>query len=192
MSIRTLSRSFWALATGVLAIVLSVLNLAPAQAQNTYQTFDSTVRLYKCSGSLVRMPGSSYRDQALIMTSAHCLIHGSARYLEPGEVITNYSLKSLDRLYFRSVNLHKGDYEAEYLTSANITDIVYATMDESDLAILRLDKTYAQLRLSGVKARPLSSTPPAVGTPIQIPSAFWQKAYACKIDAIAPELHEGP
>lgn len=47
MSIKTASRNCWAVATVILAIALSTTAVSPAQAQSTYQDFDSTVRLYR-------------------------------------------------------------------------------------------------------------------------------------------------
>lgn len=191
MSIKTASRKCWAVATAILAIALSTTATSPAQAQSTYQDFDSAVRLYQCSGSLIELPGTKVEDYALIMTSAHCLNSGLDRYLEPGEVIKNRDVRKLDKIHFKSVNLYKGNDVPKYQTSALVTDIVYATMDDSDVAILRLDKTYAELRQSDVKARPLSVVRPEKGTPIQIPSGYWKKAYSCQIDGFAPKLREG-
>lgn len=125
------------------------------------------------------------------MTSAHCLKSGLDRYLEPGEVITNRDVRDLDKNHFKSVNLYKGNGAPKYQAGAKVTDIVYATMGDSDVAILRLDKTYAELRQSDVKARPLSTVRPEEGTPIQIPSGYWKKTYSWQIDGFAPELREG-
>lgn len=190
MSTKTAFRMCAAVITAILSVALSLVTVSPAQAQSTYRTFDSTVRLYKCSGSLIQLPDSRDDDQALIMTSGHCIQPAFDRYLERGEVIKNYSLQDLDKTYFKAVNFYNGS-QPKYQISGRITDIVYATMDDSDIAILRIDKTYAELRASDVIPRPLSTTRPSVGTPIEIPSGFWKKAYSCEIDGFAHELHEG-
>lgn len=191
MSTKTAFGACWAAVVTILAIAFSTLSISSANAQSIYQTYDSTARLYKCSGSLIEFPGAKDSDYALLMTSGHCIQPAFDRYLKRGEVITNHSLRNLNKDYFKSVNFYQGN-DAKYQASAEITDVVYATMDDTDVAILRLDKTYAQFRAGGIKARPLATTPPAVGDRIQIPSGFWKKTYSCQIDAVASELYEGP
>lgn len=190
MSTKTAFSTCWAAVVAILAIAFSTISISSANAQSIYQTFDATVRLYKCSGSVITLPGAKDNDYALVMTSGHCIQPALDRYLEPGEIIMNRSLRDSDKAYFKAVNFYKGD-QPQYQVGGKITDIVYATMDSTDLAILRVDKTYAQLRASDVKARPLATTPPSVGDAIQIPSGYWKKTYSCQIDKIVPELLEG-
>ena len=177
--------------TTALIAALSTVTATPAQAQNSYQTFDSTVGIYNCSASLIQLPGARDSDRALVMTNGHCIKPVLGRYMERGEVITDYSLRRIDASYFKEVSFYGGSQPRE-LTKAQLTDIVYATMDNTDLAILRTNKTYSQLKASGVKVRPFSTQRPSARTPIQIPSTYWNKAYSCQIDGFAHELHEGP
>lgn len=178
------------LAAGLLALatVTGPLTL-PAQA-NSFQTFDGTVMIQSCSASVIQMPGANDSDKALIMTNGHCIKPVFDRHLKRGEVITNYSLWATPKPQFKEIAFVGGNQPSELLRG-KLTDVVYATVDNTDLAILRSDKTYSQLRQAGVKIRPLSSSRPTAGTQIQIPSSFWRKAYACSIEAFPHELHEG-
>lgn len=179
---------------GVVATFIATLSTivlaTPSQAANPYQTFDSTVSIYNCSASVIKLPGSRDTDRALVMTNGHCIEPVFDRYLRRGEVVTNHSLNRLSNPYFKDISFYGGNTPRE-LTNAQLTDVVYATMDNTDLAILRTNKTYGQLKSSGVKVRPLSTGHPNIGTSIHIPSTYWNKSYSCKIDGFAHELHEG-
>lgn len=180
-----------AAAAAALVTVASMLGSAPAQAQSSYDTFDSTVGIFNCSASVVQLPESRDSDRALVLTNGHCIQPVLDRYLNRGEVVTNRSLGFLDKGYFKNVTFYGGSSPTQ-LTTGTLTDLVYATMDNTDIAILRVDKTYGQLKASGVKVRPLSSSHPVDGTSIEIPSTYWQRAYSCNIDGFAHELQEGP
>lgn len=171
--------------------VFSTVSLAPAQAQSPYETFDSTVGIFNCSASVIKLPDSRNLDRALIITNGHCIEPVFDRYLQRGEVINNHSLWLLNKPYFKEISFYGGSQPTE-LAKGKLTDVVYATMDNTDIAILRTDKTYAQLVASGVKFRPFSTTHPEAGTLIEIPSTYWRTAYSCAIDGFAPVLQEGP
>lgn len=179
-----------AAAAAVAVTALSTALAAPAQA-NPYQPYDSAVGIFNCSASVIQLPGARDTDKALIMTNGHCILPVFDRYLKRGEVITNYSLWRLNKPFFKEITFHGGSDPNKALASGKLTDVVYATMDDTDLAILRSDKTYAQLKRSGVKIRPFSTTRPNAGTPINIPSTYWNTNYSCAIDGFAHELHEG-
>lgn len=190
MSLRKRFRARLGASAAILATVLSLAVVAPAQGRNMYKAFDSTVGIYNCSASLIQLPEAKDTDQALVMTNGHCIEPVFNRFMERGEVVTNYSLENMDAPYFKEVYIYGGSRPRE-LARAQLTEIVYATMDDTDLAIIRTDKTYAQLKARGVKIRPFSVERPSAQTPIQIPSTYWNKAYSCQIDGFAHELHEG-
>ncbi|MDY3048467.1 MAG: serine protease [Rothia sp. (in: high G+C Gram-positive bacteria)] len=179
-------------AAALLAGAVGLTGAPAAQAQETYQTFDSTVGIYNCSASLIQLPGARDSDRALVLTNGHCIEPVFDRYLDRGEVITNHTLFWLfNKGYFKEISFYGGETPT-VLAKGKLTDIVYSTMDDTDIAILKTDKTYAQLKASGVKIRPFSTERPQQGTQIQIPSTYWNKAYSCQIDGFAHELHESP
>lgn len=190
MSRKFTLRGRLAAAAAVAVTALATAFPAPAQAQNQYQTFDSTVGIFNCSASVVKMPGARDSDRALILTNGHCIEPVFDRYLRRGEVVTNHSLFFLSKPYFKEVTFYGGNEPTELL-KGKLTHVVYATMDNTDIAILKSNKTYAQLQRSGVKVRNLSTSRPQQGLDIQIPSTYWKGSYSCGIDGFAHELHEG-
>lgn len=146
--------------------------------------------IQSCSAFVVQMPQAKDSDKALIMTNGHCIKPVFDRHLKRGEIITNHSLWATPKPQFKEIAFMGGNQPSELLRG-KLTDVVYATVDNTDLAVLRSDKTYTQLKQAGVKIRPLSTSRPTAGTQIQIPSSFWRKTYSCSIEAFPHELHEG-
>ena len=56
-------------------------------------------------------------------------------------------------------------------TTARAKRLVYATMTGTDIALYRLDKTYAQLKAEGAKVFRLASAPVRAGDPLTVASA---------------------
>lgn len=180
-------------ALSVLALVTSVLGatLPAAQADTSYDVFDSTVKIYNCSASVIAMPESTPEDHALILTNGHCIqpLIGN-RLLDGEEVISNRRISNVSEYYQRAL-FYKGNDSVHSAAKGTMTDIVYATMKQTDVAILRVDKTYQELSDNGVKTRPLATTRPLEGAPITIPSTYWHKSFSCSVEKFIPELHEG-
>lgn len=145
--------------------------------------FDGIVGLSNCSGSLIRFKNSTDNDPAIVLTNGHCAGGMFGGMLKPGEV---YYQKAR---HFSMSLLDKGARRLANLTSEKI---IYATMTNTDITLLELTQTYAQVRAaSGVEALTLADQKPATGTSIEIPSGYWKRTYACQIEAFIPTLREG-
>lgn len=142
--------------------------------------FEGIVKLSNCSGSLVRYTTSKENDLALVLTNGHCLDLGG--FLKPGEVVYNKPIR-------RQFGLYNAD--AQIVGTLNATHIVYGTMTNTDMALYRLDKTYAEI-YDAHKVRPLvlSEEKTTLGTPIEIISGYWKRGYACTVDKFVTKLME--
>lgn len=132
-----------------------------------------------CSGAVVRMPGSTTDDRALVMTNAHSY---EGALPVPGEVPVNQPshrlFDVLDRSGGITVQLHA-------------RNALYVTLTGTDLALYQAATTYRSLeRDGGVTALPLARQMPARGTHIRVVSASLKEQYTCTIDDIAHRVLE--
>ncbi|RSN68653.1 S1 family peptidase [Actinomadura sp. WAC 06369] len=142
--------------------------------------FTGIVALDNCSGSLVRGPRSRDGDPALVMTNGHCLSTGMPG---AGEVIVDRPSARTFTLLDRTGRRNLGTLRADNLE--------YATMTGTDVAVYRLDASYAEIRRRyGVPALRLSAARPPDGTPIRVVSGYWRQIYACSIDGTVHRLRE--
>lgn len=174
-------------AVGVAGFMATVgISAAPAQAATAYTDFDSTVKLYNCSGSVVRLAGSSESDKALVLTNGHCLPSG---HLDGNQVVVG---SRWDRDYSDAWIMAGGEGKAREVRKIRLETVEYATMRSTDIALVSTNVTYRALRLAGVKVRTLAAEQPQVGTPVNVPSTYWGSANnGCGIDAVIPVLREG-
>jgi V8-like Glu-specific endopeptidase len=142
--------------------------------------FEGVVALSNCSGALFQFENAPDSDNGLILTNGHCLESGFPR---PGTAI--YNVNSSRRFWV----YNSSDREVGTL---NATKVVYGTMTKTDMAVYRLRETYAQIK-SQYNVRPfvLSSKSPVVNEPIEILSGYWNRGYACSVEAIVKKLKEG-
>lgn len=146
--------------------------------------YDGVVAMSNCSASLVRFKGASDDALALVMTNGHCVGGGlfGGGMLKPNEIYYNkqktFSVSLLDR-------------NATKIMSLRSDKIVYATMTDTDLAILELTSTYREIRQkAGVEALEIADLRADIGEPIAIPSGYWKKTYNCEIEAVVTTLKE--
>lgn len=144
--------------------------------------YDGIVALSNCSASFVRFKGVSEDAPGLVLTNGHCVGGSSGSFLQPGEVFyqkpRNFSMRLLDR-------------SGRRIASLESRKILYATMTDTDLALLELTQSYRQIKTAaGVTALELVDTAPAAGTEIEIDSGYWQKIFNCQIEDTVFELHE--
>jgi V8-like Glu-specific endopeptidase len=142
--------------------------------------FEGIVKLEGCSASLVRFQGQPLDDQAYVLTNAHCIKR--KRGLMPAQQVI-HNKKS--RIKMQAYN----DKLREIKLKTNT--LVYATMAETDAALYRINKTYAQLEAKGVRAFEMDSRRPVVGTPMDIVSGYWNRGYRCHIDDLLYKIIEG-
>ncbi|GAA0596498.1 S1 family peptidase [Actinomadura livida] len=180
------------LASAALAAVLGAGTLAfagaaqaapaapAAPAPRAEVDFTGIVALSNCSGSIVRGPRTRDTDRALVMTNGHCLETGMPG---AGEVIVDQNSSRTFTLLDRTGTKELGSLRA--------TRIEYATMTDTDVAVYRLDTTYAAIRKRhGVPALRLSAARPHDGTEIRVVSGYWRTIYGCKIDDTVHRLRE--
>lgn len=141
--------------------------------------FTSIIALSNCSGSLVRFTTSKTSDKALVLTNGHCV--GS--FITAGDALYHeFSLRSFTLLTGTGTKL--GTLRAEQL--------VYGTMTGTDIAIYRLNQSYAQINAKyGVTALLIADKHPVAAAPVRIVSGYWKKIYSCAIDKFVHELREG-
>ncbi|MFD5388723.1 trypsin-like serine protease [Streptomyces sp. NPDC127074] len=138
---------------------------------------EGAVDLRGCSGSVVSTATSRPQDPALLLTNGHCV---EGQRPAPGKAI-------VDQPADREVPI--GDRQGYPQTTARANRLVYATMTGTDIALYRLDKTYAQLKAEGAKTFQLSSTSVRAGDPLTV--ADTGQFFNCTAEAVVTHLREG-
>jgi hypothetical protein len=131
-----------------------------------------------CTGAVIDHPQSETSDPALVLTNAHCL---GDEVPEPGTTV-------VDRAK-RAPVLVK-DQHGETVLRASTTEIAFATLSGTDVAVLRLDQTYAQLAESGIAPRSISPDSTTPGRPFEVVSGSSGRSWNCKVQTIVPRLEE--
>lgn len=148
-----------------------------APFDNTYD-FRGIIALSNCSGSLVRFDDSQDTDQAMVLTNGHCI-----GMLDPG--VVRYKERSTRSFDVLAANASK-------LGTVRATQLIFATMTKTDMALYELQETYADiLKKFQISALTLARQSPAVDTPIEVISGYWKRGYSCAVDAITFNLQEG-
>lgn len=179
---RRLARALAAGILGAAAVVGTAVPAAAAPARPTPHAtvdFAGTVALSNCSGSLVRVPGATDEDPALVLTNGHCIESG---FPEPGEVI-------VDQPSQRTFTLL--DSSGSSLGTLTATKVAYSTMTDTDVTLYQLDTTYGAIdQQYGIDALSLATTHPVQGTGIRVVSGYWRTIYSCNIDGFAYRVRE--
>ena len=161
-----------------LSAVAPVASAAPSAPARAEVDFAGIVSLSGCSGAVVRPPAYDPADPALVMTNGHCV-----RFLEPREVL-------VDLPSDREFKLLDTDGDGS-LGKLRASTLVYATMTGTDIALYRVESTYAEVEAKGSRALELSPEQPGTGADINVVSGYWRNVYACKVDGYVHELREG-
>jgi secreted trypsin-like serine protease len=132
------------------------------------------VDVNSCMGTVVRTATTKPTAQALVLTNGHC----AETRPTPGKAL-------IDRPATGTVTI--ADREGYPQATANIKRLVYATMSGTDIALYRIDKTYAQLAAQHAKVFQLTKKPLNVSTVDVLSSPYRQ---TCKIEAVVPHLRE--
>ncbi|MBZ6097164.1 trypsin-like serine protease [Streptomyces olivaceus] len=138
---------------------------------------EGTVDLSGCAGSVVRTPSSRPQDPAMVLTNGHCV---QGQWPAPGTA-------AVDRPADREVQI--ADRQGYPQTTARTKRLMYATITGTDIALYRLDKTYAQLAAEGAKVFRLTSTSVRAGDPLTVASLGTR--HHCTAEAVVPHLREG-
>ncbi|MBB4683562.1 S1 family peptidase [Amycolatopsis jiangsuensis] len=139
---------------------------------------EGTAKVGDCQGSVVRTRTARPQDPALALTNGHCVPSGRP---EPGTAVQDQPADLQDPV---TIN----DPAGYPLATAQATRLVYATMTGTDIALYRLDKTYAQLADEGAKVFRLSETPMRAGD--QLSMAYVSSRPHCVVEAVVPHLRE--
>lgn len=145
--------------------------------------YDGILALSNCSASLIHFKGVSLDAPAVALTNGHCVSTGwFGGLLDPGEVYyqkpSSYSFSLLNQKGSRIATLYS-------------KKIIYATMTDTDMALLELTQTYRQIQNSyGVAPLEMAQTPPTDHTDIHISSGYWNRTYTCQIETTVPVLRE--
>jgi hypothetical protein len=137
-------------------------------------SLEGSVDLGNCVGSVVRTATSRPEDPALLLTNGHC-VDGDRP--APGSAL-------VDQPADRPVDI--ADSEGYPQATATANRLVYATMTGTDIALYRLDKTYAQLATA--KVFHLADTPPRAGDQVDVLTAV--RRVSCTVEAVVPHLRE--
>ena len=140
---------------------------------------EGTAEVGDCRGSVVRAPAAGPGDLALALTNGHC-VQGPRP--APGTAVVDQPA-DLDR----PVSI--ADPAGYPRATARATRLVYATMTGTDIALYRLDKTYAQLAAEGAKVFTLSTIPMHAGD--QLLMAHGSARPSCVVEAVVTHLREG-
>lgn len=150
---------------------------APAKAA---VDFTGIVALSNCSGSLVRTPSAADSDPAMVLTNGHCYEGGMP---SAGQVIKN-------RPSSRTFTLLDPSGQGS-LGTLRATSLLYATMTDTDAALYRLNRSYADIRQSyDTPALEMTLQQPASGADIRVVSGYWRRIYSCRLDGFAYRLRE--
>lgn len=148
---------------------------APAQASSS---FAGTARLPGCSAAVVRWPRALDTDRAVVLTNGHCVRHP---FLGAREVLVGEK---------RWTRIQLLDSTSEIALSTRAVRLQYASMYRTDLAVLSLRETYADLTGAGITPFALAAVGPARGDLIRIPSGYWREQRGCRSRGTAYRLHE--
>ncbi|MFI5586432.1 trypsin-like serine protease [Amycolatopsis sp. NPDC051758] len=138
---------------------------------------EGAVELNGCAGSVVRTPQAGPHDPALLLTNGHCV---PGQRPAPGAALVDQPAD-----FEAPIADHQGYPQA----TARAKRLLYATMTGTDVALFRLDKTYAQLRAKGAKVFRLTTTPVRAGDPLTM--AYTSRRLNCVAEAVVPHLREG-
>ncbi|QKW52050.1 S1 family peptidase [Streptomyces buecherae] len=144
-------------------------------------TYEGTVALSNCSGSIVKLPNSTDQDPALVLTNGHCLEGGMPG---AGQVL-------VDQPSSRSFTLLNAT--AGNAGTVRATKLAYGTMTDTDAALYQVNATYAQIKQRyNVNALALSAERPTSGAGIKVVSGYWKRTYTCNANGFVNQLREGP
>lgn len=163
----------------VLAVVLSPLpaSAAPVAAPGA-ERFVGTVALPGCSGAVIRWPAALDTDRAVVLTNGHCV---RSPFLGAREVL-------VDEKRWTPITLLDGS--GKVAREVRGVRLQYASMYRTDVALLSLRETYAELAGDGITPLSLAEAGPSRGDLVRIPSGYWVEQRACQTTGTAYRVHE--
>jgi V8-like Glu-specific endopeptidase len=158
--------------------ILSEINLDPARVN--WQLLNSRDhRLYNgigfikirdfssCTGFFIQSSTPPANSPAYVLTNAHC-IDLLENLLSPTEIVVNQSLRTYGRqapILTYTPNYFKDERRR---STYQVKRVLYATMKNSDMALLELTISQRELLLQGIVPLPLATKPAAAGAKIEV------------------------
>ncbi|MBO8187592.1 S1 family peptidase [Streptomyces spirodelae] len=167
--------------TGIAATPAAAADSGKAnpKAPKAAPSFEGTVALSNCSGSVVKMPTSQPDDPALVLSNGHCLETGMP---QPGQVVKDQASR-------RSFTLLRAN--GGYAGTIRATKVAYATMTDTDVSLYQVGSTYRQIESRfGIKALDVEAAHPTQGRDITVVSGYWREKFGCSLDGFAYRLKE--
>lgn len=172
-------------------IILTLLSFGSAFAFESRPTYSKLVRAAKtfdfngivktdqCSGAVIHFSGQPRTNFAYVLTNGHCL---KRKKMMPANLtISNKKNRLKMKVYSKSLKTIK----------IRATKLVYATMDDTDVALYKINKTYAKLAELGVDPFELDSERPTIFEQVDIVSGYWNRGYQCEIKRFIYKIREG-
>jgi hypothetical protein len=120
-------------------------------------SFSGAGRYGNCSATLIESNSSNSAAPAYVLTAAHCV--GSS-LLSATTTILNQAEAAGKVMYF---NYYQQNVAANNLIAVPATTIAYASMQQTDVAVVQIDSTLAALKEQGICAYKLASSRPTAG-----------------------------
>jgi hypothetical protein len=148
----------------------------------------------RCSGALVTFKGRVGSAAGLVLTNGHCSGRGTVRIklksgadaamLAPGEVLRSET-------YLQHLTLATGN-STEPNVCVQAQEIVYGTMTDGDVMLIKLIETYDQIAArTGVNPFVISGDPSfPVGLLVRVPSLLFPHDRECEVDATVVQIKE--
>jgi hypothetical protein len=132
-----------------------------------------------CSGALISVPGRGLSGKAVVLTNGHC---ARDPILSAEEILIN-------KPYLYVVNLYSPT-QAKFINMGKGV-VLYATLKDTDLAIIELNKTYKELLDLGIKTYVVATDLASKSSSITIVSGRFSETQKCKIERYVYQLIEG-
>ncbi|GLY17181.1 hypothetical protein Kisp01_41960 [Kineosporia sp. NBRC 101677] len=147
-------------------------------ADSVIPDMEGSATVGDCRGAVVRPRTARPQDKALVLTNGHC-VAGSRP--APGKAL-------VDRPAGLDAPVVIADAAGYPQASARAERLVYATMTGTDIALYRLDKTYARLTTEGAKVFDLTTRPLRAGDSFAFLNQMARPT--CSVEAVVPHLRE--
>ncbi|WP_431789900.1 trypsin-like serine protease [Microbacterium paraoxydans] len=136
--------------------------------------------LGECESSLVMAANSRRDDPALLLTNGHCIpaVEQTRDIPRRGEFLQN--LPADGEVSF-------ADAQGYGLTTAGLDRLLFGTMTGTDVAVYRLDASFAELEARGATVLRLAAASPRVGDSVRLMAT---EQLSCTIEAVVPTLRE--
>lgn len=151
------------------------------------------VSFHDCSGVVVQL-GTSEKDNAIVLTAAHCLSYSNLRMIN--DLIRNqaYFNKALPvpKTVFVNNPEKVEDAKSNWMPRMHrysVPKVLYSTLLGRDIALLELPTSVEALRKLGVKVRKLSQKKSVVHQDVFITSSYRSLQQNCRIGIVPRYYH---